>query len=42
MCMTFEFPTTSESHMVASEAIIDNIDVMHHILIYGCSNSKYR
>ena len=36
-CMSFEFPTDQEYHMVANQPYIDNIDVMHHILLYGCA-----
>ncbi|KAL4218744.1 hypothetical protein ACF0H5_021332 [Mactra antiquata] len=36
MCITFEFPTDKDYHLVAHEPIIDTEDVMHHTLVYGC------
>ncbi|KAH3792378.1 uncharacterized protein LOC127837211 isoform X9 [Dreissena polymorpha] len=36
MCMNIQLPVDKTYHMIASEPIIDNIDVMHHVIIYGC------
>lgn len=36
-CMAFEFPQDGDYHMIATEPIIDNIHVMHHILLFGCT-----
>ncbi|XP_052220094.1 MOXD1 homolog 2-like isoform X1 [Dreissena polymorpha] len=36
MCMNIKLPIEKTYHMIASEPIIDNIDVMHHVVIYGC------
>ncbi|KAH3792917.1 hypothetical protein DPMN_146418 [Dreissena polymorpha] len=36
MCMNIELPEDKAYHMIAFEPIIDNIEVMHHILVYGC------
>ena len=42
MCMLFEFPSYDDFHIIASTPYLDNEDVMHHILIYGCDReSKY-
>ena len=38
-CILFEFPQDGDYHMVATEPIIDNHDVMHHILLFGCQDS---
>ena len=35
MCMTFALPTDQDYHVIAVEPFIDNINVMHHVLVYG-------
>jgi len=35
-CMTFDLPTDQDYHLIAYEPLIDNANVMHHILLYGC------
>ena len=40
MCMTFEIPIDEEYHLIAYEPIIDNVHVMHHIVVYGCAESE--
>ena len=35
MCMTFELPRDQDYHGIAAEPFIDNINVMHHVLVYG-------
>lgn len=39
-CMAFEFPQDGDYHMIATEPIIDNIHVMHHILLFGCTKKR--
>ncbi|KAL4218663.1 hypothetical protein ACF0H5_021252 [Mactra antiquata] len=39
-CVTFDFPQTGDFHLVANEPIIDNVDVMHHTIIFGCSGTE--
>ncbi|XP_076456030.1 tyramine beta-hydroxylase-like [Babylonia areolata] len=39
-CMTFDLPDDREYHMVAYEPYIDNAEVMHHILVYGCEGDN--
>lgn len=39
-CMTFEFPQDGDYHMIATEPIIDNVHVMHHILLFGCTQKR--
>ncbi|KAH3792360.1 MOXD1 homolog 1-like isoform X2 [Dreissena polymorpha] len=36
MCMNIQLPANSTYHLIASEPIIDNINIMHHIIVYGC------
>ena len=36
MCMLFEFPSQDDFHIVATTPYLDNEDIMHHIIIYGC------
>ena len=35
MCMTFALPRDQDYHVIAVEPFIDNINVMHHVLVYG-------
>ncbi|XP_071097307.1 DBH-like monooxygenase protein 1 [Haliotis cracherodii] len=37
-CMTFDLDQSQDYHMIASKPEIDNVDVMHHILLYACSD----
>lgn len=39
-CMAFEFPQDGDYHMIATEPIIDNVHVMHHILLFGCTKKR--
>ena len=39
-CMTFELPDDEEYHLVASEPILDNRQVMHHIILSGCDEAE--
>ncbi|KAH3777874.1 hypothetical protein DPMN_179322 [Dreissena polymorpha] len=36
MCMNIKLPVDTVYHMIAFEPIIDNIEIMHHILVCGC------
>ncbi|OWF46513.1 Tyramine beta-hydroxylase [Mizuhopecten yessoensis] len=38
LCMFFDLPTDGDYHFVAMEPYIDNVNVMHHMLLYGCEN----
>ena len=33
MCMAFELPHDKDYHVIATEPYIDNINVMHHVLV---------
>ena len=37
-CMTFDLPIDQDYHMIAYEPLIDNANVLHHILLYGCKD----
>ncbi|XP_033732124.1 dopamine beta-hydroxylase-like [Pecten maximus] len=39
-CMLFELPTDGDYHMVATTPYIDNKEVMHHILMFGCDETN--
>ncbi|GFN79659.1 dopamine beta-hydroxylase [Plakobranchus ocellatus] len=39
-CMTFDLPTDQDYHVIANEPIIDNADVLHHILVYACEEEN--
>ncbi|XP_048241391.1 dopamine beta-hydroxylase-like isoform X1 [Haliotis rufescens] len=36
VCMTFDLDQSQDYHLIATEPEIDNVDIMHHILLYGC------
>ena len=35
VCQIFELPSDGDYHIIASEPVIDNVNVLHHILVYG-------
>nr|KAG5695070.1 hypothetical protein BaRGS_032563 [Batillaria attramentaria] len=37
-CMTVDLPSDAPYHIVGVKPFIDNAEVMHHILLYGCDN----
>ncbi|KAK3605265.1 hypothetical protein CHS0354_037666 [Potamilus streckersoni] len=39
-CMVFDLPQDGDFHLVASKVLLDNVNVMHHILIFGCTNTS--
>ena len=39
-CMTVEFPTDQEYHIIGTEPILDNTEIMHHTLVYACEDSE--
>ncbi|RUS91460.1 hypothetical protein EGW08_000784 [Elysia chlorotica] len=39
-CMTFDLPTDQDYHVIATEPIMDNMEVLHHILVYACENDN--
>ena len=41
MCMTFDLPGDDVYHLVATEAYIDNAQVMHHILLHSCEDGEF-
>ncbi|XP_046545885.1 tyramine beta-hydroxylase-like [Haliotis rubra] len=38
ICMTFDLDDSQDYHMIATEPEIDNVDIMHHIILYGCTD----
>ena len=40
ICMNFELPNNQENHIVATTPLIDNINIMHHILAYECGGKN--
>jgi len=36
-CMAIQLPSDKPYHLIASNPVIDNIEVIHHIIIYGCA-----
>ncbi|XP_053380180.1 DBH-like monooxygenase protein 1 homolog [Mercenaria mercenaria] len=39
ICITFELPMDKEYHLVATNPYIDNKEVMHHTLAFGCDGA---
>ena len=39
-CMTFDLPSDQDYHVIATEPIMDNLEVLHHILVYACEDGK--
>uniref|UniRef100_A0A8W8K4L7 Uncharacterized protein n=1 Tax=Magallana gigas TaxID=29159 RepID=A0A8W8K4L7_MAGGI len=39
-CMTFDLPTDGDYHVIAMTPVIDNVIVMHHLLLFGCDSDK--
>ncbi len=35
-CQYMELPSDRDYHLIATEPYIDNVNVMHHIIVYGC------
>ena len=40
-CTTYEVPSDQVYHAISFEPILDNLNVIHHMVVYGCS-WKYR
>ncbi|KAL3870612.1 hypothetical protein ACJMK2_038660 [Sinanodonta woodiana] len=40
MCMVFDLPKNGDFHLIAFEALQDNLNVLHHIIVYGCDNKS--
>ncbi|XP_060566803.1 dopamine beta-hydroxylase-like isoform X1 [Ruditapes philippinarum] len=38
MCQVLDLPVDKDYHLVAGKPFIDNADVMHHIVVYGCTD----
>nr|XP_034313831.1 dopamine beta-hydroxylase-like [Crassostrea gigas] len=38
--MTFDLPTDGDYHVIAMTPVIDNVIVMHHLLLFGCDSDK--
>ena len=41
-CTTFEVPSDQIYHGISFEPILDNLNVIHHMLIFGCSEDAAR
>ncbi|GFN79656.1 DBH-like monooxygenase protein 1 [Plakobranchus ocellatus] len=41
-CMTFDLPQDQDYHVIGDEPIIDNEEVLHHIVVYGCEQGKHK
>ena len=35
VCQLFAVPSDGDYHIIAGEPILDNTNVMHHLLVYG-------
>ena len=41
-CKSFELPSDQDYHVVGYEAILDQTDVVHHIVVYSCDEDVYQ
>ena len=39
ICFTFNLPADREYHLIATQPLIDNENVMHHMTLNGCDKS---
>ncbi|XP_071097402.1 DBH-like monooxygenase protein 1 [Haliotis cracherodii] len=39
ICMIFDVPSDRDYHYIASKPLIDNDNVMHHVVVYGCTDT---
>ncbi|KAK3099911.1 hypothetical protein FSP39_011698 [Pinctada imbricata] len=37
LCIILDVPTNGDYHIIGSTPIVDNSDLVHHIMVYGCS-----
>ncbi|XP_046567590.1 DBH-like monooxygenase protein 1 homolog [Haliotis rubra] len=40
ICMIFNVPSDQDYHYIGSKPLIDNENVMHHVIVYGCSDTS--
>ncbi|BFZ05845.1 hypothetical protein BsWGS_08884 [Bradybaena similaris] len=40
MCFSFDVPNDQDYHVVANKPIISNQNVVHHMLLFGCTSSE--
>jgi len=39
ICQTFDIPSDKDYHLFATQPIIDNQNVIHHMFLYGCETT---
>lgn len=37
VCYVFALPTDAKYHVIAAAPLVQNYDVIHHMIIYGCN-----
>ena len=37
-CQYFELPSDQDYHLIATKPYIDNANIMHHIVVWGCAD----
>ena len=40
MCVMVDLPHDTDYHIVGMEPALDNINVVHHMTVYGCDNPR--
>jgi dopamine beta-monooxygenase len=40
MCQMFELPSDGDYHVIATEPVIDNANVMHHVIVRMCTEEQ--
>ncbi|XP_046572551.1 MOXD1 homolog 1-like, partial [Haliotis rubra] len=40
MCQIFSIPNDTDYHIIASQPLIDNVNIMHHAVVFGCTKDE--
>ncbi|ESP03248.1 hypothetical protein LOTGIDRAFT_237776 [Lottia gigantea] len=41
ICMEFDLDTSDDFHLIATEALVNNSNVMHHAVLFGCASDDH-
>lgn len=36
MCMVFDLPSDGDFHLTATSPIVNNTEIVHHMILFGC------
>ncbi|XP_067676503.1 MOXD1 homolog 1-like [Haliotis asinina] len=40
MCQIFSIPNDTDYHIIATQPLIDNVNIMHHAVVFGCTKDE--